>query len=126
MKSFLKEKKITTRSLSDQTKIPYSTLNDIVNGKTDLNSVKFEYIKRIAKALDISIDDFDRLFCTKKTEQNVDYTVITKNKNYYLLIEGRKEPLHLCKATLLNSEYIDELAAWEYQDIKRKEKLENW
>ena len=127
MKEYLKKRGITVRELSQRTGISYSTLNDIVNGKTGAENIRFRFVRLIALELGISLDDFDRLFCNRESKLDNDKgTIITKNKAYYLSCDLRPEPVYLCKATAINSKYIRDIATYEYEAISRKEVLDGW
>ena len=127
MHKYLVDNNISVKELSQKTKIPYSTLNDIVNGKTDINKVRYGYIKTLAKALGLSLEEFDRLF-TRKESVKVDYgfTINVKNKSYYLVCEDVSKPVYLCKVNELNSFYIHTIAKWKYDEIQRKGTLSEW
>ena len=54
--SFMEKKNITTYSLAKKADIPYSTLSDLVNGKTDIKSVSATVLYKLSKALDVSME----------------------------------------------------------------------
>ncbi|MCR4605842.1 MAG: helix-turn-helix transcriptional regulator, partial [Eubacterium sp.] len=62
MKEYLKQHNISIYNLSKQTGIPYSTLNDIINRKTDIDNVRFGHIKALSSFLGLSLDQFAGLF----------------------------------------------------------------
>lgn len=123
MKEYCRKKHISISRLSELTGIPYSTLNDIVNGKTDMDNVRYGYVKSIAKALNISLDELEGLMGGYRAI-NCDYMITVRNKSYYLEFEGRKT--YLCKVNELNSYYIDELARWQYDMQKQEKMLSEW
>ncbi len=53
----LKEKNMTIYRLSKASRVPYATLNDICNGKVRLEKCSAETIYRIARALEIPMED---------------------------------------------------------------------
>lgn len=57
IKAYLKENHISVREMAAVTSIPYSTLNDIVNEKVNLEECQYKTLKKIAVFLKISIDD---------------------------------------------------------------------
>ena len=127
MKKLLQDKGITIRQLSSLTKIPYSTINDIVNGKTDINNVRYCYVKSIAAVLGMTTDELDTLFDRARLmAKDESYEVINKNKSFYLKSDLSDKPVYLCRNNRLNSEYISCLAEWEFNEMKRKEELANW
>ena len=56
IQELLKDKKMSVYRLSKASTIPYATLSDIVNGKTQLEKCSAETVYRLAKALDISME----------------------------------------------------------------------
>ena len=59
LKKLLKEKNLTSRQLSDLCQIPYSTVNDIINGKRNLAKCTAETVWKLAKQLDE--EEFSRM-----------------------------------------------------------------
>lgn len=57
IKVYLKTNNISIREMSAITSIPYSTLNDIVNGKVSVDECQYKTLKKIAVFLKVSIDD---------------------------------------------------------------------
>lgn len=53
----LKNKNITIYRLSKNSTVPYTTLNDICSGKTNLAKCSAETVYRIAKALNMSMEE---------------------------------------------------------------------
>ncbi len=51
------EKNISKYKLAKNSGIPYSTLNDIISGKTDLKKCSAETLYKLAKALDMPMED---------------------------------------------------------------------
>ena len=127
MHKYLTDNNISVKELSQKTRIPYSTLNDIVNGKTDINRVRYGYIKTLAKALELSLEEFDELFTRKESvKEDYRFTINVKNKSYYLVCENAPKPIYLCKVNELNSFYIDTIAKWKYDEIQREKALFEW
>lgn len=53
----MEEKKLSIYRLSKESGIPYTTLNDICNGKTSLEKCSAETVYKLARALDISMEE---------------------------------------------------------------------
>lgn len=51
LNKILKSKQITKYKLSELSNVPYSTINDICNGKTDFNKCGVETVYKISKKL---------------------------------------------------------------------------
>ena len=85
-----KEKGMTSKQLSEKSKVPIGTLNKILNGQT--KNPAYETIFALAKALDCSVD----MFCDKKDTQ-ISMPILSKEEttlleNYNKLNElGKKE-----------------------------------
>ena len=56
IKNILEEKNISIYRLSQMSHVPYATLNDIVNKKTNIMKCNVETIYALAKALDVSME----------------------------------------------------------------------
>lgn len=67
IQSVLQQKNISMYRLSKISKVPYATLNDICNGKTQLTKCSAETVYRLAQALDISMEDLLRPFMVRRT-----------------------------------------------------------
>lgn len=57
LKKLMKEKNMSMYKLSQDTGIPYTTINDICNKRTDIKKCNVDTVYKIAKALDTSIED---------------------------------------------------------------------
>lgn len=53
----IEKKKITKYKLSQMTEIPYTTINDICNKKTDLKNCSAINVYKIAKALEVTVEE---------------------------------------------------------------------
>ena len=53
----LKEKNMTIYRLARESELPYATVNDICNGKAQLEKCSAETIYRIAQALNVSMEE---------------------------------------------------------------------
>ena len=56
IQELLKDKNMSIYKLSKASMVPYATVNDIVNGKTQLEKCSAETVYRLAKAMDISME----------------------------------------------------------------------
>lgn len=57
LREILKEKKMTVYRLSRESKVPYSTVNDICSGRAQLEKCSAETVYKIARALDVSMEE---------------------------------------------------------------------
>lgn len=59
-------KNITKYRLSKTSSVPYATLSDICSGKTDLTKCSVETVYRIAKALDVTMEELLESYFDKR------------------------------------------------------------
>lgn len=59
---WLQQKDMSIYRLSKNSQVPYATLNDICNGKTSLEKCSAETVWRIARGLDIPLEDLLRSY----------------------------------------------------------------
>lgn len=109
IKAYLKENHISVREMAMITSIPYSTLNDIINEKVNLEECQYKTLKKIAIFLKISIEDLvyekedfqtfrNKLHHDLKCNDEIDVVleILEKRKiDYYLMHEDRLKALYL-------------------------------
>ena len=123
-KEYLAEKNISIYKLSKESGVPYSTLNDLVNHKSAVETMKSCQLRSLAKTLEISMDDLYEICLYRQSIRNDECdspaSVTVKHKSYYLTFskDGKKyeEPIICVKEG--TTAVIDTLAEW-----KLKEKL---
>ena len=64
----IQEKNLSIYRLSKNSGIPYATLNDIVNDKARLEKCKAETVYRLAKELDLSMEDLLAPYISKRCD----------------------------------------------------------
>lgn len=57
IREILKEKKMTVYRLARESKVPYSTVNDICSGRAQLEKCSAETVYKLARALDVSMEE---------------------------------------------------------------------
>ena len=55
-KELIKQKNITSYQLAKATDIPYTTINDLLNGKTCMGNIRLKHALAIASVLDVDIN----------------------------------------------------------------------
>lgn len=81
IQSALQQKHMSMYRLSKISKVPYATLNDICNGKTQLSKCSAETVYRLAQALDIPMEDLLRAYMVKRSSfENFKSTVCHRVK----------------------------------------------
>ena len=123
LKDYLKEKGISIKHLSTSSNVPYSTVNDIVNRKTDIDKVMTGITLRLADACKLSFTDFYSL--AKQNDSLADIQggkIIIKNKCYYLSYGEKKDKkeVYLFKVNKDNERFVKTAAEWEMESIKRE------
>lgn len=92
LKQYLIEHNISIYRLADISGVPYTTLNELVNGKKNIYDCRIKTILKIADALNISIETLLNIFDNKEivlsnswedNKQNkYQFPIIIKNDNY--------------------------------------------
>lgn len=66
LKSYLKEKSITAYALSKKTDVSQSTISEFMSGK---RVIKFNTACKLASALEITLDEFEKLTLEGENEE---------------------------------------------------------
>ena len=122
IKDELKKRHITLKQIQRSSNIPYTTLNDIVNGRTSIDTVGVRVLVAFADALGISLDETYSLF--KKNQLSEDCMIEIKGKTYYLKYRGKA--YKLCAVNEENTFYIREIAESTYEEIRSNEEMLAW
>ena len=84
----IEKKNMSTYKLAGITGIPYSTLSDIVSGKTDIKSVSSSILYRLSKGLDMSMEELylsgegNRTLYLYNKGRNVEICIGTRRFSY--------------------------------------------
>ncbi len=122
LKEEIKKRNISIKQIQKISGIPYTTLNDLINGRTDIDNVGVRVLVALSEALNISIDATYQI--CKKSQPIKDCRIEIKNKEYYLAYNGGF--YRMCKVNNENTEYLYEIATMTLSDIKRQEQMERW
>ena len=109
IKVYLKENRISVREMSVITSIPYSTLNDIVNNKVNLEECQYKTLKKIAVFLKVNIEDLvyekedfqtfrNKIHHDLKDNGEIDtllYILENRRIDYYMLHEDLLKAMYL-------------------------------
>ena len=132
MKEYLKKKGISIYALAGKSGVPYSTLNDLVNGKVDASNCKAGMLNSVAHALDLSMDETYRMLCgdkcTVRNTYDIEVTVNVRNKSYYaeFLYGDKPVDLLLCKVNGDSSFYVNDIAKWRSEGYIRDRRMEEF
>ncbi len=130
LKAHLKKRGISVYALAKETGVPYSTLNDLVNGKVRAENCKAGLLFSVSRALNITMDEAYQM-CSREEQitrnsYGIETSIAVKNKSYYANFEydGGPVEIRLCKISEDSSFYIDEIAAWRSEDYIRQRRME--
>ena len=130
LKDYLKQNGISVYALAKSSGISYSTLNDLVNGKVEVDNCRVSIARALSAALGLSMDSFCDL-CTEhartvKNSYGIDVSLTVRNKSYCAEFEYDDKPVRLilCKVNEDNSFYIDEIASWRVDGYIRKKRMQ--
>ena len=128
------QKKISIYKMAKDTDIPYSTLRDVLSGKTDIKNVSFEIGMKIAEYLQLNPQ---KLLEEKNNE--VIYTYCFKKKYFGKIIQKKKKyfvkfnDLENCERVEYVGNVSDnvkpfvyDFALWTMQRFIDAELLEKW
>ena len=122
LKQYLKQNKLTISSISKQSGVPFTTVSELVNGKTDIDKVQVGTCIKLSQTLGLSFDDFYAL-CKKALDIPVlsEGKIFVKNKAYYLSysIDSTNQGIYLCKVNTVNTHFLKDLAEWTIMDIQK-------
>ena len=132
LKGYLNEKNISVYSISKSMGIPYSTVNDLVNGKVDITNCKVSLLKRLSEQLGMSMDAMYSI-CSGEERRlenryGYNYTINVKNKSYYVefMYDSKPVEIELCKVNRNTTYYIDEMAKWRSEAYIRERRMEGF
>lgn len=123
LKDYLKKQNISMYALAKDSGVAYSTINDIANGRVDIENCKLGAVRAIAKALDISIDELCAVtapaYHAFSEEYKTDVNISVSNKNYYADFKFRDQihRIRLCPVNTINTEMINDIAEYAADDV---------
>ena len=126
-KEYLKEKQITIYALAKGTGIPYSTVNDFVNGKTSIDRMQYGAVKAISNYLGIRPEGLEILCASENL--HLEFHIQVKNKSYYLAYRdeiGKLRSEKICKVNPVNTRYVQTMAERMWERLKAAEVMKNW
>ena len=132
LKEYLKEHNKSIYALAKESGVAYSTLNDLANGKVDINQCKVSLLRALSLALDSPLDEVISICSSEEiamhTAQGIDVKISVKNKSYHarFVYDEEMVDLELCKVREDSSFYIDEIAAWRAEEYIRARRMAEW
>ena len=132
LKEILLEKNITTYKLAKDIGEPYSTLNDIVNGKIDISDCKAKILKKLSEYLGQSMEETYKQCSTTIDIYSKDYNIhgqiVVKLKKYHLCFkyDNQMQDMELCKVTEGSTMFVKEAALYEMERFIKEAKMEEY
>lgn len=132
LKEVLLEKNITTYRLAKDINEPYSTVNDIVNGKVDIADCKSKVLKKISDYLEQPMEITYEQCSLNQGVYSKEYDVLgiisVKHKKYYLefVYEDEVFDLEMGKVTEITSMFILEVALYEMEKKISQRRMEKY
>ena len=132
LKDYLKKHNLSLYSLSKLSGIPYSTLNDLSNGKVNIDNCKVSVLKGIASVLGVSlVEAYDICSANQapfKTSDGMDTFVSVRNKNFFCEFEYNQQSveIELCKVNEDTKFYIEEIAKWRTEEYIRTRRMKEF
>jgi len=132
LKDILHEKNITTYKLAKDISEPYSTINDIANGKVDISDCKVKILKKLSDYLGFTMEEAYMKCSTTMEIYSKEYDtcgqVVVKLKKYHLnfLYSDKLQDIELCKVTEGSTMFVKEAALYEMERFIREAKMEEY
>lgn len=129
LKDYLNQIGKSIYAVSKETGIPYSTLNDLANGKVQIDQCRVGLLRSLARTLGMSLEETCGVCAgtekTVPTSYHVDVQVFVRNKSYYLKFDYEGEPvlIELCKVNKNTRFYIEDIAAWRAEEYIRNRRM---
>ena len=137
LKEYLSEQNKSIYGIAKECGVPYSTLNDFVNGKVRASQCKAGMIRGVAQSLGISMDELYDM--SEKSDDEInDVHVVTsygipvsvrvRHKSYQaeFIYDGEPVTLDLCKVSGPTQFYIKEIAKWRAEGYIRNRHMEDF
>ena len=132
LKEYLKSKDMSIYALAKDSGIPYSTLNDLANGKVAIEKCRVSVLKSLSDALGLSMDEMYEVCSGServiRNSYGVDVRMYVRAKYYYASFMYKEEPveLELCGVSEDSSFYIEEIARWRSEGYIRRRRIQEW
>lgn len=131
LKNYLINNNVSIYSLSKSTQIAYSTLNDICNGKVDIDNCKVSIIKKLSEFFNTTMDEMYKICFNDDNSvyikrYGIYANIITKNKKYYVSFnyDNNNVVLKVCNVNKNNTDYIKTMAEWVSEDYITEKEME--
>ena len=122
LKDYLSEHKTSMYKLAAESGVPYSTVNDLANGRIEIEQCRAGILKRLSDTLAVTMDDLynlcDNELRVYSEEWKTDVKIRVKNKTYYAEFDDHGTPvlLEVCPVNKDTRYFIRSLAKWTAED----------
>lgn len=122
LKDYLNEKGISIYSLAKKSKTPYSTVNDLANGRVDADSCRFGLMRSLAGALGISSDRLYRVcketISSRSELYGCNISISVSDKTYFAGFDygSKAYTVKVCPVNLVNTAMIKAIAQLAVED----------
>lgn len=130
LKTFLNEKGITVYRLAKESRIPYSTLNDLVNHRLPIENMRCGQVRSLSEALRMDMDSLYEMCAYTPSvvsrKYNVRAEILVNHKCFWLRFQRngntyQKEIIAVCTDAF---HYLDTLAEWKLNEVLEKLEME--
>lgn len=127
LRDYLSKTNVSVYKLAKDISEPYSTINDISNGKVNVDNCRIGVIKKMANYFNLSLEQMCEI-CNTTTpiyseEFDVTGTLYVKNRQYFLQFVYAEDSydFRLCKVLEHSTLFIKDIAKYEMEEaIKHK------
>ena len=129
LKEYLKENNISVYRLSKDSGVPYTTLNELVNGKVSVENVSAGLLRNVSRTLSLSMDELYDLCLTFNAVEipdigKVDIAVRSKTFALYFTYNDLPVELELCKVTEASKFFLNDLVRWRVERYVMDQRME--
>jgi len=130
LKTLLEEKELSVYKLAKESRIPYSTLNDLVNHRLPIENMRCGQVHALCDALHMDMDTLYRMcsFVPKVYSEQYDISadIQVKHKCFQLSFQrnGKQYESEILPAGSEAFRYLDTLAEWKLNEVLGKIAME--
>ena len=126
LKTYMKENGMSVAKLSRTTYIPYTTLGDLVAGRTDVDDVGAGVVHGLAKALGVTMDGLYEMAkeLPPLPKLKKGWRLRLRDNRYYIAHDGGEE--FLCALDHANGPFIKDIAEGHIRNYESERRAETW
>ncbi len=117
LRKYLIENNLSIYKLAELSKVPYSTLNELINGKKEICDCKIRTIENISKALNISIEVLLNMLTNKNISLSNSWEE-NKNKKFYFPIIIQNNNYECNRIHPLKQKVVSDI--YDYVKVKKE------